>query len=73
MRPPLPHCQLLTNSTLKDANPEARLALVGGGPHLDEYRRIFDGYNVNFVGPLTGDELSQRYVCIYEDDNDNAG
>lgn len=45
-----------------DANPEARLALVGGGPAMDDYRRVFEGYKVNFVGPLSGDELSQRCV-----------
>ena len=37
-----------------DANPGARLALVGKGPNEDNLRKIFEGYPVYFAGEMRG-------------------
>ena len=42
--------------------PEARLALVGDGPHRQQLERIFDGTATTFVGYLAGEELAAAYA-----------
>lgn len=45
-----------------EAIPNARLALVGDGPHRQELMRFFAGTNTNFVGYLMGEELATAYA-----------
>lgn len=44
------------------ANPTARLALVGGGPHHKHLKQHFAGLPVHMAGFLHGDELAQAYA-----------
>lgn len=45
-----------------EAIPNARLALVGDGPHRQELMRFFAGTNTNFVGYLMGEDLATAYA-----------
>ncbi|WP_042341390.1 glycosyltransferase family 1 protein [Calothrix sp. PCC 7507] len=45
-----------------EAIPEARLALVGDGPHRQILKKHFHGTNTNFVGYLTGNELASAFA-----------
>lgn len=45
-----------------EAIPEARLALVGDGPHRQQLEAHFQGLPVNFVGYLAGEELASAYA-----------
>jgi glycosyltransferase involved in cell wall biosynthesis len=45
-----------------DALPEARLALVGDGPHRQQLERVFEGTATTFVGYLSGDALASAYA-----------
>lgn len=45
-----------------EAMPEARLALVGDGPHRQQLERVFEGTATNFVGYLAGEELAAAYA-----------
>jgi len=45
-----------------DALPEARLALVGDGPHRQQLERLFEGTATTFVGYLAGEELASAYA-----------
>ena len=45
-----------------DALPDARLALVGDGPHRGELERLFSGSATTFVGRLSGVELAEAYA-----------
>ena len=44
------------------AMPEARLALVGDGPHRQQLERVFEGTPTTFVGYLAGEELAAAYA-----------
>ncbi|WP_341526298.1 glycosyltransferase family 1 protein [Nostoc sp. UHCC 0302] len=44
------------------AIPEARLALVGDGPHRQALQKHFAGTNTNFVGYLMGRELGSAFA-----------
>ena len=43
--------------------PNARLALVGDGPHRQALEQLFAGTPTNFVGYLGGMELASAYAC----------
>jgi glycosyltransferase involved in cell wall biosynthesis len=45
-----------------EAIPDARLALVGDGPHRTRLEEQFDGLPVHFVGYLAGVELASAYA-----------
>ncbi len=45
-----------------EALPEARLALVGDGPHRQQLEKFFEGTPTTFVGYLAGDELASAYA-----------
>ena len=45
-----------------DALPQARLALVGDGPHRQQLERLFEGTATTFVGYLAGNELASAYA-----------
>jgi len=45
-----------------DAMPQARLALVGDGPHRQQLEKIFAGSATTFVGYLGGEELAGAYA-----------
>ncbi|QEY32547.1 glycosyltransferase family 1 protein [Synechococcus sp. RSCCF101] len=45
-----------------EAIPEARLALVGDGPHRQQLERVFAGTPTTFVGYLAGEELASAYA-----------
>jgi len=45
-----------------EAIPEARLALVGDGPHRQTLEQYFAGTPTNFVGYLKGQELASAYA-----------
>jgi len=45
-----------------EALPDARLALVGDGPHRQQLEKHFDGTATTFVGYLAGDELASAYA-----------
>jgi glycosyltransferase involved in cell wall biosynthesis len=45
-----------------EAMPEARLALVGDGPHRQQLERVFEGTATTFVGYLAGEELASAYA-----------
>ncbi len=44
------------------AMPQARLAIVGDGPHRVQLQAYFAGTNTNFVGYLQGRELASAYA-----------
>jgi sulfoquinovosyltransferase len=46
-----------------EARPEARLAIVGGGPAEAELRKTFEGMPVVFTGLLRGEALSRAYAA----------
>ncbi len=45
-----------------EALPQARLALVGDGPHRQQLEKVFEGTATTFVGYLAGDELAAAYA-----------
>jgi glycosyltransferase involved in cell wall biosynthesis len=45
-----------------EALPDARLALVGDGPHRQQLERLFEGTATTFVGYLAGEELASAYA-----------
>lgn len=45
-----------------DAVPNARLALVGDGPHRQQLEKVFAGTATTFVGYLGGEELAGAYA-----------
>ncbi|EDY38380.1 SqdX [Cyanobium sp. PCC 7001] len=45
-----------------DALPDARLALVGDGPHRQTLEKVFTGTPTTFVGYLAGEELASAYA-----------
>ncbi|SBO44069.1 glycosyltransferase family 1 protein [Cyanobium sp. NIES-981] len=45
-----------------DAMPDARLALVGDGPHRQALEKLFAGTPTTFVGYLAGEELASAYA-----------
>ena len=45
-----------------EAMPQARLALVGDGPHRQQLERLFEGTATTFVGYLAGEELAAAYA-----------
>ena len=45
-----------------DRIPEARLALVGDGPHRQQLEKAFEGTATTFVGYLEGEELASAYA-----------
>lgn len=45
-----------------EAISEARLALVGDGPHREELEKHFEGTATHFVGYLGGEELASAYA-----------
>jgi len=45
-----------------EALPQARLALVGDGPHRQQLERVFEGTATTFVGYLAGHELASAYA-----------
>jgi len=45
-----------------DALPQARLALVGDGPHRVQLEKVFEGTATTFVGYLGGEELASAYA-----------
>ncbi len=45
-----------------DAIPDARLAIVGDGPHREAMKNHFAGTNTNFVGYLQGLELAAAFA-----------
>jgi len=45
-----------------EALPQARLALVGDGPHRQQLERLFEGTATTFVGYLAGDALASAYA-----------
>jgi len=45
-----------------DANPEARLAIVGDGPEREHLERVFAGTDTVFTGFLTGHDLASAYA-----------
>ncbi|HEY9670970.1 MAG TPA: glycosyltransferase family 1 protein [Waterburya sp.] len=46
-----------------EAIPNARLALVGDGPHRSALEKYFAGTPTHFVGYLTGKELGSAFAC----------
>jgi glycosyltransferase involved in cell wall biosynthesis len=52
--------------TALEAMPQARLAIVGGGPHENQLRRHFSGFGVFFAGYRTGRALAEAMAsrCI---------
>ena len=45
-----------------NALPDARLALVGDGPHRQQLEKHFEGTATTFVGYLAGEELASAYA-----------
>lgn len=45
-----------------EAMPNARLALVGDGPHREQLQKTFAGTPTTFVGYLSGEELAGAYA-----------
>ncbi len=45
-----------------DALPQARLALVGDGPHRQQLEKVFAGSATTFVGYLGGEDLASAYA-----------
>lgn len=60
-----------------DANPSARLAVVGDGPERKELERVFAGYPVVFAGVMVGDALSSAFasadVFVMPSDTETLG
>jgi glycosyltransferase involved in cell wall biosynthesis len=60
-----------------DAIPNARLALVGEGPHRPALERHFDGARVHFTGALRGEELATAFasadVFVFPSETDTFG
>ncbi|ROZ61770.1 glycosyltransferase family 1 protein [Kocuria soli] len=42
--------------------PQARLAIVGSGPHKEQLEREFAGTNTVFTGYMSGEELTEAYA-----------
>lgn len=57
--------------------PEARLAIVGGGPQREELERRFSRYNAHFIGYLKGDDLAAAYASadafVYASETETMG
>jgi sulfoquinovosyltransferase len=57
--------------------PEARLCIVGKGPHMEELQTYFEGTKTKFMGQLSGDALSQAFasadVFIMPSDSETLG
>jgi glycosyltransferase involved in cell wall biosynthesis len=57
--------------------PEARLAIVGDGPHRAELERRFEGTPTTFVGYLKGEELAAAYASadafVYASETETMG
>jgi sulfoquinovosyltransferase len=45
-----------------DRMPNARFAVVGKGPQMEELQEYFKGTKTKFLGQLSGDELSQTFA-----------
>ncbi|APD49421.1 glycosyltransferase family 1 protein [Synechococcus sp. CS-602] len=45
-----------------DAMPQARLALVGDGPHRQQLEKVFAGSATTFLGYMAGEELASAYA-----------
>ncbi|MCP9850272.1 glycosyltransferase family 1 protein [Cyanobium sp. Morenito 9A2] len=45
-----------------EALPDARLALVGDGPHREQLEKVFAGSATHFLGYLGGEELATAYA-----------
>lgn len=60
-----------------DRLPNARLAIVGGGPQEEELRRQFAKYPAEFVGYLRGEELAAAYASadafVYASETETMG
>jgi glycosyltransferase involved in cell wall biosynthesis len=60
-----------------EAIPNARLALVGDGPHRAALERHFAGRNVRFMGRLQGEQLAAAYasadVFVFPSETDTFG
>ena len=46
-----------------EARPDARLAIVGGGPAEADLRKTFEGMPVVFTGLMRGEALSRAYAA----------
>ena len=57
--------------------PNARLALVGKGPQMEELQEYFKDTKIKFMGQMTGDELSQAFasadVFVMPSDSETLG
>lgn len=57
--------------------PNARLALVGKGPQMEELQEYFKDTKTKFMGQMTGDELSQAFasadVFVMPSDSETLG
>ena len=57
--------------------PEARLAIVGGGPQREELERRFSRYRAHFIGYLNGEELAAAYASadafVYASETETMG
>jgi glycosyltransferase involved in cell wall biosynthesis len=57
--------------------PEARLAIVGGGPQREELERLFAGYPATFIGYLEGEKLAEAYASadafVYASETETMG
>jgi sulfoquinovosyltransferase len=47
-----------------EANPTARLVIVGKGPAEEEIKEYFKGYRAHFTGQIIGEELSAIYASV---------
>jgi glycosyltransferase involved in cell wall biosynthesis len=60
-----------------DRVPEARLAIVGGGPQREELERRFARCKAHFIGYLQGEELAAAYasadVFVYASETETMG
>ncbi len=60
-----------------DRVPEARLAIVGGGPQTDVLKRQFARYPAEFIGYLKGHDLAAAYasadVFVYASETETMG
>src|SRR5262245_50937055 len=60
-----------------DRFPDARLAVVGDGPHRGELERRFAGKNAHFVGYLKGARLAEAYASadafVYASETETMG
>lgn len=57
--------------------PEARLAIVGGGPQRDELERRFARHKAHFIGYLKGEDLAAAYASadafVYASETETMG